>query len=130
MDLFLAAVVLHGKQANAVEAKELAQPLLDGRRGNLLSLHIDDIGDASLQRDTAIGSHDREIAGIEEAVPEKGPRRRFVIEVAGRPPPPRCWPAPARPGGWVPGDQMHRRSRPCGRVGADAIAGPLECPAR
>src|SRR5262245_43908670 len=86
MDLFLAAVVLHGKQANAVEAKKLAQPLLDGRRGNLLSLHIDDIGDASLQRDSAIGSHDREIAGIEEAVPEEGPRRRFVIEVAGRPP--------------------------------------------
>src|SRR5262249_19821469 len=86
MDLFLAAVVLHGKQADAVEAKERAQPLLDGRRGNLESLHIDDIGDASLQRDTAIGSHDREIAGIEEAVPEKGPRRRFVIEVASRPP--------------------------------------------
>src|SRR5262245_44897121 len=86
MDLFLAAVVLHGKQADAVEAKELAQPLLDGRRGNLESLHIDDIGGASLQRDTAIGPHDREIAGIEEAVPKEGPRRRFVIEVAGRPP--------------------------------------------
>jgi hypothetical protein len=86
MDLFLAGVVLHGKQADAVEAKGLAHPLLDGRRGNLHSLHIDDIGDASLQRDTAIGSHDREIAGIEEAVPEEGPRRRFVIEVAGRPP--------------------------------------------
>src|SRR5262249_17482762 len=86
MDLFLAAVVLHGKQTDAVEAKDLAQPLLDGRRGNLESLHIDDIGEASLQRDTAIGPHDREIAWIEEAVPEKGPRRRFVIEVAGRPP--------------------------------------------
>src|SRR5262249_61895481 len=73
MDLFLAAVVLHGKQADAVEAKELAQPLLDGRRGNLLSLHIDDIGDASLQRDTAIGSHDRQGAGIAKAVTEQSP---------------------------------------------------------
>src|SRR5262249_30130968 len=86
MDLFLAAVVLHRKQADAVEAKDLAHPLLDGRRGKLVSLHIDDIGDASLQRDTAIGSHNREIAGIEKAVPEDGPRRGFVIEVAGRPP--------------------------------------------
>src|SRR5262245_19024031 len=86
MDLVLAAVVLHRKQADAVEAEDLAQPILDGRPGNLVSLHMDDIGDASLQRDTAIGSHDREIAGIEEAGPEEGPRRRFVIEVTGRPP--------------------------------------------
>src|SRR5262245_65654388 len=72
MEHFLAAVVLHGKQADAVEAKELAQPLLDGRRGNLDSLHTDDIGDASLQRDTAIGSHDRAIAGIQAALPAQG----------------------------------------------------------
>src|SRR5262245_23005750 len=37
MDLFLSAVVLHGKQADAVEAKGVAQPLLDRRRGNLVS---------------------------------------------------------------------------------------------
>ena len=85
MDLFLAAVVLHGEQTDAANAKELAQPILDGRRGNLLSSHIDDVGDASLQRHAPVRSHDGQIAGIEEAVLEEGPRRRFVIEIAGRP---------------------------------------------
>ena len=86
MDFLLAAVVLRGKQTDAADAKQLAQPILDGRRRNFASLHIDDISDASLQRHAPVGSHDSQIPGIEEAVFEEGPRRRFVMEIAGGPP--------------------------------------------
>ena len=55
----------------------------DGR--NLISLHIDDVGKASLQRHAPVGSDDGQIAGVEEAVLEEGSRRRFVIEIVGRP---------------------------------------------
>ena len=58
--------------------------VLFGRRGNLLSSHIDDVGDASLQRHASVGSNDGQIAGVEEAVLEESLRRRFVIEIAGR----------------------------------------------
>ena len=33
MDFFLAAVVLHGEQTDAADAKELTQPILDGTPG-------------------------------------------------------------------------------------------------
>ena len=85
MDLFLAAVVLRGEQTDAADAKELTQSILDGRRGNLLSSDIDDVSDASLQRDAPIRSDDGQIAGVKEAVLEECSRRRFVMEIAGWP---------------------------------------------
>jgi hypothetical protein len=85
MDLFLAAVVLRREQTDAADAKELTQSILDGRRGNLLSSDIDDVSDASLQRDAPIGSDDGQIAGVKEAVLEECSRRRFVMEIAGWP---------------------------------------------
>src|SRR5579863_6336539 len=94
MDFFLAAVVLHGEQTDAADAEELAQPILDWGQGNLSPLHIDDVGKASLQRHAPVGSDDGQIAGVEEAVLEEGSRRRFVIEITGRP---ACGAAPHPP---------------------------------